>query len=109
MKKQLLKVEFRYNKVDAEGNIQCKSRTIHIGVYNKIDIAVKWGNKLLDQLSTRFEVRGGDRFRVNGLFGYPDRLVSNCCYPTKGVTYYAKIEELDFDLVTNVLEDIFNN
>lgn len=58
-------------------------------------------------MSNVFEIRPGDKFKVIGLFGYPDRLVSNCCYHTKGVQYFAKITRLEFDNIEEVIQNIF--
>lgn len=89
MTKELLTVEFRYN-IGA-------TRTITIGVYDTLKEAVVEGNKVLAILANTFEVRKDDIFAEKGLFGIPNRLVTNTCYPTKGVQYFAKITQLKFD------------
>lgn len=35
--------------------------------------------------------------------------MSNCCYPTKGVTYFAKITKLDFDNLEDTINNIFDS
>ena len=107
--KEVLKLEFRYSKKLQGGEKQFKSKTITIGIFETIEEAVEKGNTLLNSLSKVFVVRATDRFKVIGLSGLPDRLVSNCCYPTKGVQYFAKIEQLNFEPVTNTIQDIFKN
>jgi len=106
MNKELLTIEFRYNS-RVNGDDKCITKTITIGIYNTIDDAVAAGNNVLEQMSDTFEIRPGDKFRVSGLFGFPDRLVSNSCYPTKGVVYYAKITPLSFKDINDVINTIF--
>ena len=64
------------------------------------------GNRALNKLSKTFEVRPNDIFTVSGLFGCPNRLVTNCCYPTKGIQYFAKITNLNFEFLDDAIEDI---
>ena len=59
--------------------------------------AVEKGNEVLKALS-----------EVEGLFGFPDRLVSNCCYPTKGIQYFAKITPLKFDDLDSMIQETFD-
>lgn len=98
MTKELLTVEFRY--CDApQGAHDCehKYKTITIGVYDTLEEAVKKGNEVVQELSQYFEVRSDDKFSLNGgIIGSPKRLVSNCCYRTNNVSYFAKITQLDF-------------
>ena len=69
--------------------------------------AVKAGNETLKVLSEHFQVRSDDRFKVRGLFGTPDRLVTNCCYTTKGIAYFAKITPLKFDDLSETIAETF--
>lgn len=110
MSKELLRIEFRYkDKPDSTGSIP-RNKFITIGIYDTLEEAVKIGNKLLTEvLSKYFQVRKDDRFSVNGFLGSPERLVSNCCYPTKGVTYFAKITKLDFDNLEDTINNIFDS
>jgi hypothetical protein len=112
MKKELLNVEFRYQYFDSIGERQHKTKTITIGIYDTLEEAVAAGNKTLETLAKTFEVRPDDKFKVKGLFGFPDRLVTNCCYPTKGVQFFAHIESLVFedagDDLNMHINEIFN-
>lgn len=106
MKKELLTVEFRYND-KPKYCTECRyvSKTVTIGIFDSLEEAVKVGNDTLRELSKSFEVRDNDVFKIQGLFGFPDRLITNTCYPTKGVQYFAHIESLDFcDLPTTITE-----
>ena len=109
MKKEILKIEFRYH--DAPKGVHLSgeypSKTVTIGIFDTLEEAVNKGNEILATLSKSFEVRSGDKFKINGLFGYPDRLVSNCCYPTNGVQYFAKITTLDFCDLGEVVSETF--
>lgn len=106
---ELLTIEFRY--MDAPENVSlagCKTKIITIGVFDTILEAVNIGNNMLAILSQHFQVRKDDKFKVEGLFGYPNRLVSNCCYPTRGISYFAKITKLNFDGLQESVTDVFN-
>jgi hypothetical protein len=108
MKKELLTIEFRYHvKLKNENSLEYRNKTITIGIFDSIEDAIIEGNKAIDVLSKRFEVRYDDRFKLNHLFGYPKKLVTNTCYPTKGIEYFAKITSLEFNDLNTVLDEIF--
>lgn len=108
MKKQLLTIEFRYNDAPKSDNgSTCVNKTITVGIYDTIAEAVDAGNESLIVLAEHFQVRPNDKFKVNGLFGFPDRLVTNTCYPTKGVQYFAQIKALNFDDLDQTIADAF--
>nr|DAN81698.1 MAG TPA: hypothetical protein [Caudoviricetes sp.] len=54
-----------------------------------------------------FEIRPNDRFELNGLFGRPTRVVTNCCYARDGVQYFATIKKLDFAPVADYISAAF--
>ena len=88
----------------------CSSRTPlekNIVFFDTLEEAVKAGNETLKVLSEHFQVRSDDRFKVRGLFGTPDRLVTNCCYTTKGIAYFAKITPLKFDDLSETIAETF--
>lgn len=108
MKKELLKIELRYqDEPNGEHDSETRSKTITIGIYDTLEEAVEEGNKTMKVLSEYFDVRVEDRFAVRGLFGRPDRLVSNCCYTTKGVVYFANITTLNFDDISEAITEAF--
>lgn len=109
--KELVTIEFRYHdKPNNQGVGECKSKTITIGIYDTLEEAVKEGNKAIQKLAEKgFQVRSDDHFKIHGLFGYPNRLVSNCCYSTKGVQYFAKITKLEFDDIFKVIDNCFKS
>lgn len=106
MKRELLTIEFRYfDSPLHDGGSGYKTKRITIGIFDTLEEAVQKGNCVIQELSKQFEVRQDDKFAVHGLFGLPMRLVSNCCYPTNGVSYFAKITTLDFaDIPTTISE-----
>lgn len=109
MNKELLTVEFRYNGDPDSIGSDYYNTTVTIGIYDTLEEAVKAGEDLLDNtLSKYFQVRETDRFSTNGFFGLPERLVTNCCYPTKGVQYFAKITKLEFNDPTTTIENILS-
>ena len=101
MQKELLEIEFRYHDrpIGSCPATSC-SKTIAIGIFDTLEEAVKAGNETLKVLSEHFQVRSDDRFKVRGLFGTPDRLVTNCCYTTKGIAYFADTENIDVNKKT---------
>lgn len=111
MSKELLTIEFRWDdKVTEE--TQYRTKVITIGVYDSLDEAVKEGNEALSKLSKVFQVRSDDKFKVRGLWGLPHRLVTNTCYPTKRIQYFAKITRLDFESLDekiNYFSDLIKN
>lgn len=108
MQKELLEIEFRYHDrpIGSCPATSC-SKTIAIGIFDTLEEAVKAGNETLKVLSEHFQVRADDRFKVRGLFGLPDRLVTNCCYTTKGVAYFARITPLKFDDLSETIAETF--
>lgn len=95
MNKQLLTVEFRYNGMNKKHNeTGYQSKTITIGLYDTLEESVKEGNKALEALSKYFVLP--DRFKIKGLLGVPDKLVTSYGNNT-GVLVYAKINDLEFD------------
>lgn len=107
--KELLTIEFRYlDRPKGEWDSGHPSKTITIGVFDTLEEAVKEGNEALKVLSENFGIRADDYFKVHGLFGNPDRLVTNCCYPTKGISYFAKITPLKFDDLSDTIKDTFD-
>lgn len=108
MTKELLTIEFRYHdKPKGEWDSGCPNKTITIGIYETLEEAIVEGNKTLEVLSKTFEVRPEDKFKLKALFGSPQRLVTNCCYSTKGIQYFAKITKLEFSDLTETVEETF--
>lgn len=108
MTKELLTIEFRYHdKPKSEHFDGSESKTITIGIFDTLEEAIAEGNKCIDVLSKYFEVRSDDRFAMVSLFGLPRRLVTNCCYRTKGISYFAKIEKLKFDDLNETINMTF--
>lgn len=98
MQKELLTIEFRYHDQPEDvTNSVCRKKTITIGIFDTLEEAIEKGNKALEILSKHFQVRPDDKFQLHHLFGYPCRLVTNCCYPTNGIEYFASITPLRFD------------
>lgn len=106
--KRLVTIEFRYYdrpiNEDFSGYNTC---TITVGVYDTLDEAIEHGNKAIELLSKYFEVRSGDRFMKNHLFGTPKTLVTNCCYPIKNISYFAKITSLHYDNLLATIQKVF--
>lgn len=104
MEKELLTVEFRYYDEIKDR----RSKTITIGIYDTLEEVIKEGNKVLKYLSCYFQVKSQDKFEIIGLFGDPKRLVTNCCYPTNNIQYFAKITKLKFENLQEVINNIFS-
>lgn len=108
MQKELLEIEFRYHdRPIGSCPATTRSETITIDIFDTLEEAVKVGNETLKVLSEHFQVRADDRFKVKGLFGTSDRLVTNCCYPTKGIAYFARITPLKFNDLSETITETF--
>jgi hypothetical protein len=108
--KELLTIEFRYHdKPRSEHYSGYANKTITVGIFDTLEEAIDEGNKALDILSKSFEVREDDKFKLKHLylFGCPKRLVTNTCYPTKGIQYFAQITELKFDDLNETVNETF--
>ena len=106
--KELLTIEFRYHgQPEDVTNSVCRNKTITIGIFETLEEAIEKGNKALEILSKHFQVRSDDKFQLHYLFGNPCRLVTNCCYPTNGIQYFAKITPLRFDDLSNTIKETF--
>lgn len=109
MTKELLTIEFRYHdSPTGEFDGGYRTKRITIGVFDTLEEAILEGNKAIAVLSNTFQVRADDKFKLHGLFGHPHRLVTNCCYPTKGIQYFAKITALKFDDLSETVAETFN-
>lgn len=108
MTKQLLTIEFRYHDAPkGDYGTECKSKTTTIGIFDTIEQAMEAGNNALKVLANHFQVRGDDVFKANFLWGMPKTLVTNTCYPTKGIQYFAKIETLHFTDLQEAIHETF--
>ena len=106
--KELLTIEFRYmDKPKSEYFSGHETKRITIGIYDTLEEAIEEGNKVINTLSKTFEVRHDDKFKLKYLFGYPDRLVTNTCYPTNKIQYFAKITKLSFDNLEDTINEAF--
>ena len=109
MRKELLTIEFRYrDEPDSIGSVY-REKKITVGIFDTLEEAIEEGNRVLEILSRHFEVRSDDKFSNNFLFSNPCRLVSNCCYPTRGISYFAKIEPLKFDDLSETIGEVFES
>lgn len=108
MTKELLTVEFRYlDEPKYRSSSEYISKIITIGIYDSLEEAIEKGNETLKNLSKYFEVRDDDKFKLHHLFGSPKRMVTNCCYPTKNIQYFAKITTLKYDDLIETVEETF--
>lgn len=107
MDKELLTVEFRYHVIPkSEYASDFESKEVTIGVYETLDDAIKEGNNVLKELSSRFKFR--ESFGThNGVFGSPTRLVCDCFngYPQ----VFCKITQLKYDDINKVVDVAFDN
>jgi len=108
--KELLTIEFRYYDKPISSEFSgCKTKTITIGVFDTLEQAIEEGNKALNTLAKSFEVRHDDKFKLNHLFGKPNRLVTNTCYSTNGIQYFATITKLEFNDLTDTIDNTFKS
>lgn len=106
--KRLVTIELRYEDRPVNEDVGgYTTRTITIGIYDTLDEAIEQGNKAIELLSKYFEVRSDDYFVKNALFDMPRTLVSNCCYRTQQIAYFAKITPLHFDDLEAAVKEAF--
>ena len=106
--KRWVTIELRYEDRPVNEDVGgYTTRTITIGIYDTLDEAIEQGNKAIELLSKYFEVRSDDYFVKNALFGMPRTLVSNCCYRTQQIAYFAKITPLHFDDLEAAIKEAF--
>lgn len=106
--KRLVTIELRYEDRPVNEDVGgYTTRTITIGIYDTLDEAIEQGNKAIELLSKYFEVRSDDYFVKNALFGMPRTLVSNFCYRTQQIAYFAKITPLHFDDLEAAIKEAF--
>lgn len=91
----MVSIEFRYYDAPKFNRSARKTHTVTVGIYDDLKQAVEAGNKALITLSDSFEVR--EVFKIKGLLGFPDKLVTNTCYAKTGIEFFAKITTLHFD------------
>lgn len=109
MKQYLLRIEFRYNRPHSNPRLSGNySKFTTLGVYDELSEAVHIGNEYLKKLPKTFTVRYNDTFKVKGLFGNPDLLVTNVCYGDK-VQFFFKIEPLHFDPLDLVINEVLES
>ena len=103
MTKQLLTIEFRYKSIPKSDLCsEHTNKTITIGVYDTIGEAVAEGNKAVGKLRKTYKIH--NEFKVNGLFGRPDRLVCDEKY-----SVFAKITELKFDDLDVTIQEVVDS
>ena len=57
MEKYLVTIEFRYSDTPPEGyNYTLHTKTVTIGVYDDFDDACKYGNELMENLESKFQI-----------------------------------------------------
>jgi len=106
-KKEAVYIDFRYTAKPKQGDCTYSEKRFLVGLYDTLEEAVAAGNEAVAMLAERFEVRDSNKFEVKGLFGLPQRLVSNACYTTKSIQYFANIEAVYVDDLKGVLKIIF--
>lgn len=107
-KKELVTIEFRYHDISLNENFSgSTNKTITIGIFDTLEEAINKGNEAIEILAKSFEVRHDDKFMLKFLFGAPKRLVSNCCYSTRGIQYFARITPLYFDDLSDMINETF--
>jgi len=107
MTKELLTIRFRYHEVPKNLNAcEYAEKTITIGVYDTLEEAVKEGNNVLKQLSSKFKF--SEAFGIhNGVFGCDTRLVCDCFRGCPEV--FCKITQLKCDDICKVMDEVFES
>ena len=119
MEKYLVTIEFRYSDAPPEGyNYTSHTKTVTIGVYDDFDDACKYGNELMENLESKFQIHTfpdgtkakKDRFSKNGgCFGSKNVLITNLAYLKTPFEFYAKITTLKYDEINDVINDVIKS
>lgn len=115
MEKYLVTIEFRYYGIpEGSGGFTSRNKKVTIGVYDTFDEACLNGNKLLENLESKFKLHvypGGvkatkERFSKNGgCFGSSNTLVTNMAYLKTPFEFYAKIDTLKYIDINEAIHD----
>jgi len=107
MNKELLTIEFGYHVIPmSEFASDYVSKVVTVGVYDTFEDAIKEGNNVLKELSSRFKFR--ETFGThNGVFGSATRLVCDCFHGYPHV--YCKITQLKYDDINKVMSEAFDS
>lgn len=107
MNKELLTIEFCYRTIPkSDYDSGRESKVVTIGVYDTLEDAIKEGNNVLKELSSKFKFC--ESFGThNGAFGSATRLVSDCFrgYPQ----VFCKITQLKYDDIRKVMNDVIDS
>lgn len=116
MEKYLVTIEFRYSDAPKyDDDLTCKNKTVTIGVYDDYDEACVYGNKLMENLESKFKLHKfpngleakQERFSKNGgCFGTKHNLITNLAYLKTPFEFYAKITTLKYDAIDDVINDV---
>jgi hypothetical protein len=116
--KYLVTIEFRYSDAPKhEDNYTSRNKTVTIGVYDTFEDACANGNNLLETLEGKFELHSfpkgnkaqRERFSKNGgCFGEKKILITNLAYLKTPFEFYAKIDTLKYNDITDSIEEVVN-
>ena len=101
MNKEIVQIEFRYNVVPkSDYHSDCNTKTITIGIYDTLKEAVDEGNKVIDKIADRFNIK--DRLSVN-TYGTPNRIVCNWSGKVK---VFVTINALHYDDLEETIDHV---
>ena len=117
MTKFLVTIEFRYNDVlRCEGDYTSRTKEVTIGVYDNFNDACKEGNKLMENLESKFDLHvfpngkgtaKRERFSKNGgCFGSKKNLITSLAYLKTPFQFFAEIIPLKYDVIDNVIDEV---
>ncbi len=120
MEKYLVTIEFRYHDAPRhEDDYTSRSNKITIGVYDDFDKACENGNKVLENLESKFDLHEfpngkgfakRERFSKNGgCFGGKKDLVTNLAYLRTPFQFFVKISTLKYGDVDSVIDDVVDS
>lgn len=107
--KYLVSLEFRYSdaSIDDDESFYV-TKNITIGVYDNFNEARISGNNVLEIMENKFELheypngKKANRERFNK----KKKLIANLAYLKTPFTFYAKITELNYDDIDNVIDNV---
>lgn len=119
MEKYLVTIEFRYSDAPkTEDGYTCRSDKVTIGVYDEFNEACINGNKVLENLESKFDLHvfpsglkaKKERFSKNGgCFGGKKDLITNLAYLKTPFEFYCKITTLKYAPIDDSITEVINS
>ncbi len=108
--KYLVKIEFCYNGPPDFRGSTSTSKEVVIGVYGDVKKACEDGNKVLEELESRYPLNPAyNRKRRLSHTDASLRLISNLAYIKTPFTFYLSVKKLNYELMPAAIDDVLED